>query len=406
MNNNIIAGLGKAKQFAFWGAGGGAIGALIAEILYPIIIQDNSKSLGNTVIQVAIWFGIIGATIAIALLSASFQYLKRGIQLAKAIQNGIGVGLLAGAIAGSIAQYLYSSIGDTSPNEFLRIFCWGIAGGLLGLGLSFRIPNLGKLRGMGGGLAGGILGGSIFVLLSLINENSQVAGRFLGIAAIGFSIGLMIAIIETVFREIWLEIRYNPRESRTVSLGSQPVTIGSNANLCTVYIYNAPPIALRYQLVEGKVLCEDIPAGTTHQVQPGSQQMIGAISIVVCGAGASSQSFSKSNHTSSPLLEKTLFQSPGGFSLHLKRQVIPLSNGTRLSSKEILGLEPQSGDGIVAQVSYNPNDPTVLGLKNCSLMGWLATLSTGEQREIPPGRSIKLAVHTKIKFGAVEGEIR
>ncbi|NLQ05072.1 hypothetical protein [Cylindrospermopsis raciborskii] len=99
MNNNIIAGLGKAKQFAFWGAGGGAIGALIAEILYPIIIQDNSKSLGNTVIQVAIWFGIIGATIAIALLSASFQYLKRGIQLGQATQNGIGVGLLAGAIA-------------------------------------------------------------------------------------------------------------------------------------------------------------------------------------------------------------------------------------------------------------------------------------------------------------------
>ncbi|OHY32645.1 hypothetical protein BCV64_02660 [Cylindrospermopsis raciborskii MVCC14] len=99
LNNNIIAGLGKAKQFAFWGAGGGAIGALIAEILYPIIIQDNSKSLGNTVIQVAIWFGIIGATIAIALLSASFQYLKRGIQLGQATQNGIGVGLLAGAIA-------------------------------------------------------------------------------------------------------------------------------------------------------------------------------------------------------------------------------------------------------------------------------------------------------------------
>ena len=406
MNNNIIAGLGKARQFAFWGAGGGAIGALIGEIVKFTILYENSESLGDTVIKVAIWFGIIGATIAIALLSASFQYLKRGIQLGQATQNGIGVGLLAGAIAGAIAQYLYSSIGAGSPNEFLRIFCWGIAGGLLGLGLSFRIPNLGKLRGMGGGLAGGILGGSIFVLLAFINQDSQLAGRLFGIAAIGFSIGLMIAIIETVFREVWLEIRYNPRESRTVSLGSQPVTIGGNPNLCTVYVYNAPPIALRYQLVEGKVLCEDVSAGTTHQLHPGSQQMLGSVSIVVCAAGPSPQVFSKSNNTSSPLLEKTLFQPQGNFSLHLKRQVIPLSNGTQLSSKEILGLEPQGHDGIVAQVSYNPNDPTVLGLKNCSLMGWLATLSTGEQREIPPGRSIKLALHTKIKFGAVEGEIR
>jgi urease beta subunit len=87
----------------------------------------------------------------------------------------------------------------------------------------------------------------------------------------------MIAIIETAFREAWLEIRYNPRESRTVSLGSQPVSIGGDPNICTVYAHNAPPVALRYQLTEGQILCEDIPAGTTRQVQPGDQQMIGAI---------------------------------------------------------------------------------------------------------------------------------
>jgi len=99
-------------------------------------------------------------------------------------------------------------------------------------------------------------------------------------------------------------------------------------------------------------------------------------------------------------------QSPGQFSLHLKRQVIPLTNGTQFSPKEILGLEPQGINGIVAEVSYNPKDPTVLGLKNCSHSTWLATLPNGEQKQIDPGRSIKLAVRTKIKFGAVEGEIR
>jgi len=409
LNNNIsdmIAGAGKAKQFALWGAGGGAIGALISEVFYSIILDENSNSLTDIIIRIGIWFGMIGASIAVALLSASSQYLKRGIQLGKAIQDGMGVGFLAGAIAGAIAQYLYSSIGAMSPNEFLRILCWGIAGGLLGLGLSFRIPNLGKLRGMGGGLAGGILGGSLFVLLAVVSQSSQTTARLFGTAAIGFCIGLMIAIIETVFREAWLEIRYNPRESRTVSLGSQPVSIGSNPNICTVYAYNAPPIALRYQLIEGQILCEDIPAGTTHQAHPGSQQMIGGMSIVVCAAGTSPQFFNKPKNTSSPLLEKTVLQSPGQFSLHLKRQVIPLTNGTQFSPKEILGLEPQGINGIVAEVSYNPKDPTVLGLKNCSHSTWLATLPNGEQKQIDPGRSIKLAVRTKIKFGVVEGEIR
>jgi hypothetical protein len=274
LNKNIIAGFGKAIQFAIWGAGGAAIGALIAEPFHIIMLQQTFNSLSDIVVKTSIWFGLIGAGIAIALLSASFQYLKRGLQLSKAIKDGIWVGFLAGAIAGGIAEYLYSSIG---PTEFLRIICWGIAGGLLGLGLSFRIPNLGQSRGLAGGFVGGLLGGGLFVLLAVVSGSSQTAARLFGTAAIGFCIGLMIAIIETAFREAWLEIRYNPRESRTVSLGSQPVSIGGDPNICTVYAHNAPPVALRYQLTEGQILCEDIPAGTTRQVQPGDQQMIGAI---------------------------------------------------------------------------------------------------------------------------------
>ncbi len=402
MNKIIRAGFGKGIHFAAWGAGGSAIGALITEPFYAMARDQTINTFSETVLKTSLWFGVIGAGISIALMKASYQYLKREIQLGKAIREGLWSGFLAGAIAGGIAEYLYSSIG---PTEFLRVICWSIAGSLLGLGLSFRIPNLGLARGLAGGFVGGLLGGCLFVLLAVVSGSSVTAARIFGIASIGFCIGLMIAIIETAFREAWLEIRYSPKEIRTVSLGSQPVSIGGDSNICTVYARNVAPVALRYLLIKGQILCEDIPAGTTRQIQPGEQQILGAIIIVVCVAASSTQSLSTPTRLSL-LPSNTVLQSQDQLSLHLKHQVIPLTHGTRLSTQEIPGLEPLSADNIVAEVSHNPQNPTVLGLKNYSHQSWITTLSNGEQIQIDTGRSIKLAAGTKINFGSVEGEIR
>lgn len=403
MNRNIIAGFRKAIQFAAWGTVGGAIGALLSEPVSIMGEQSGFGSLTESMIRVGIWFGIIGASIAVALLVASYQYLKRGLQLGKAFREGLWVGFLAGSIAGAIAQYTYQSVG---PTEFLRVICWGIAGGLLGLGLSFRIPNLGQMRGMGGGMGGGLLGGGLFVLLAVLSGGSETTARLSGNAAIGFCIGLMIVLVETAFREAWLEIRYTPRESRTVSLGSQPVSIGSDPNLCTVYVRNVPPVALRYQLTQGQIICEDVLSGMTRSLQPGQQQAIGNITVVVCAAAPSPRLTSRPTDISPQPSSRTVSPPQSQFYLHVKRQVIPMTDGTCLSAREIPGLEPQGTDRVVAQVNHNPQEPTVLGLKNCSHRGWIATLATGEQRQVESGRSIKLANGTKINFGSVEGEIR
>jgi hypothetical protein len=77
-----------------------------------------------------------------------------------------------------------------------------------------------------------------------------------------------------------------------------------------------------------------------------------------------------------------------------------------LQAGEIPGLVAQSANGIVAEVNANPKDPSILGLQNCSNQFWIATLPIGQQKQIYPGRSIKLAVGTKINFGSVEGEVR
>jgi hypothetical protein len=133
--------------------------------------------------------------------------------------------------------------------------------------------------------------------------------------------------------------------------------------------------------------------------------MVGAIAIVVCAAAASPQLASSSPDLASQYPSQTVLQSQNQFSLRLNRRVIALTDGTRLSPQEIPGLEPQNADNIVAEVSHNPKDPTILGLKNCSCRSWIATLPSGEQKQIDPGRNIKLAAATKINFGSVAGEI-
>jgi hypothetical protein len=387
---NITAGFDRAMRFAVWAAVGGAIGNLISEPLRLVI--------GTSFFLTALWFGFIGASIGVALVAASSQYLKRGLQLGLALKNGLLPGLIAGAIAGAIAYYIY----NLNATEFLRVICWGIAGGLLGLSLSFSIPNLGRLRGMGGGLVGGLVGGSSFVLLVVVSGLPNIVGRLIGSGAIGFCIGLAIAIIEVAFRQAWLEIRYNPREVRTVSLGEVPITIGSDVKACTVYVHNAPPVAFRYQLTQGQIVCEDIVSGTKRKLEPEDEQVLSNITIVVKAANSLPSTNNFPNASPKPIPDS----SPSQFFLRIQKQDIELKEGTSLHPQHIPSLEPQKHDGVVAQVNRNPSDPSVLGLKNCSHQSWTVTLNTGEQRNVESGRSIKLVAGTKIIFGIVEGEIR
>ena len=222
-------------------------------------------------------FACAGGAIAVAVTLGQSIYLKRRwIELGTFLSGGFGI--IAGAISGAIANVAYNVVG---PNDVTRVLAWGLVGLLIGFGLSFRIPNLGRVRSAGAGLVGGILGG----ILTEAGEHWSAGGfiSVLSFSVIGFLIALMIVIGDTLFREAWLEVHYGPRESRTISLGEDPVRIGGDANSCAVFVRGAPPVARTYTLQDRKIVCEDATNGRRTFPAVGTTDTIGNVTIVVHG---------------------------------------------------------------------------------------------------------------------------
>jgi hypothetical protein len=125
--------------------------------------------------------------------------------------------------------------------------------------------------------------------------------------------------------------------------------------------------------------------------------VIGNLTVTVGGAGAAPQAAPAPQPAARPA---------GGFSLRLSTgKVVSLADGAKIGAAEIPGLQ-SSGAGAVAEVNRNPNDATIMGLKNLSRTAWTVTLANRDRIQVDPGRSVKLQSGTRISFGSVEGEIQ
>jgi RsiW-degrading membrane proteinase PrsW (M82 family) len=93
-----------------------------------------------------------------------------------------------------------------------------------------------------------------------------------------------------------------------------------------------------------------------------------------------------------------------GNRLRVGAKFLVIVPGLRLLEHQVPGLLAQSPGGPVAEVTRNPNDPSVLGLTNLSSSAWEA-VSNGTRRQIGPGQTVKLAPGAKIDFGSTDGEV-
>jgi hypothetical protein len=272
LTRNFLASR-KAVQLGLSGAVGGWLITLVGELFWH---SRPSDSLIATMVSTGIWFALISAGIAVAIAIGYQYYINRRVRVAKAIREVALFAAVAGAVSGAIAQGIFAGFG---AGELLRVICWGLAGGLLGMALSGKLPSLDRMRGLLGGALGGVLGGIIFILLSY--TLSDTFGRLFGCAAIGFCIGLMLIVVDTLFSKAWLVIDYDDGSTRTLNIGKEPITVGSDEALSIVSVRNAPPVALRFTLEQGQIIGEDIAAGTKTNLRPGYTKRVGNCTITV-----------------------------------------------------------------------------------------------------------------------------
>jgi hypothetical protein len=235
---------------------------------------------GKLVVRTGVWTAAIAALVCLFLLSGQHHYLRGKLPAAGGIIAGLLGGTVVGLVGGAAGQGLYFLAPDvTILAHIFRVFGWALLGGLAGAGLALFIPNMKMVHGLAGGAIGGAAGAIGFIVVS--SSTGDLVGRLVGGLILGFCIGLMVAIAETAFRQAWLEVRYGEREKITVTLGPEPVKVGSDAKACTVWARGAPAIALRFFVREGKVICDDTVTGRESAVADGFEKEVGTLTVTV-----------------------------------------------------------------------------------------------------------------------------
>jgi hypothetical protein len=242
--------------------------------------QSAAGSEGKVVLRSGVWAGAIAALVCLALLAGQHHYLRGTLPALGGVLAGLLGGLVVGFIGGAAGQglYLFAPQGSVL-GLVLQVLGWTLLGGLAGAGLSPFIPNLRWTLGLAGGAIGGAAGAAGYLAVSV--AGGEVAGRLAGGLLLGFCIGLMVAVVEAAFRRAWLEVRFGARETITVTLGPEPVKIGGDAKLCTVWARGAAPLALRFFVRDGSVVCDDAVMKRETAAADGFSKEVGNVTVTV-----------------------------------------------------------------------------------------------------------------------------
>ena len=92
--------------------------------------------------------------------------------------------------------------------------------------------------------------------------------------------------------------------------------------------------------------------------------------------------------------------------IRVNSRVVVLNHDTKLFPHHVDPSKSYDFSAPTGEISRHPTDPSIWGIKNLSERKWVSSTVEGKLRDIEPGKSVPLAVGTKIQFGSSEGEIR
>ncbi|MEK6255952.1 MAG: hypothetical protein N2C13_01375, partial [Chloroflexota bacterium] len=184
----------RLYYYAILGAMGGLIGWQTSNIVGLSVLSSIYAS------EVLVG-GLIGLSIS-ALIGMSEGLVTRNlIQILKSALLSGGFGLVGGAIGLPIAEGLFQVLGG---EVWSRAIGWAVFGCMVGLAFGITSGNEVWKPALGGAI-GGVLGG-------IILESTRywfadpLAGKAYGLALLGASIGVFIALIVLLLSKAWLEV--------------------------------------------------------------------------------------------------------------------------------------------------------------------------------------------------------
>ncbi|MDR2438102.1 MAG: hypothetical protein LBE12_01870, partial [Planctomycetaceae bacterium] len=186
------------------------------------------------------WTIFLSLGIALALAAIQNHFLKKPLLPTEQLILVLIGSVLAALAAGSVGEISHQIFGVIRLGVLGQVIGWTILGAILAFGMVYFIPNLNKINALKFGALGGFLGSLAFLLFSIGTEiGGRLLGAFiLGAFILGACIGLLVALVETIYRNVWLMVVYDPRNFAQVNLGSQNVTVGSGKS-DTVFIADA-----------------------------------------------------------------------------------------------------------------------------------------------------------------------
>ena len=186
---------------------------------------------------------IVSAFLHTVALSACFSIMLGGMLVLADEYNSVpkrvitrmgmasGLGAMAGAFAGIIAQFLFMAIILATLGLGIigaRAIGWAAMGAGAGVCVGYVLGGWKRAKmSTLGGLIGGLAGGLFFDLIALVTQGGSMS-RFVGFTLIGLVTGAAVAIVEDMVKQSWITVLRGPKEGRSFILTKPATTIGRN----------------------------------------------------------------------------------------------------------------------------------------------------------------------------------
>ena len=249
----------------------------VERMISATVIGGDFQSQTISFIATMGWMIFAALGIALVLVAIQNYFLKKPLLPREQMILVVIGAAIAGVASGFVAQTTMTTLSAIHLGEVGRVLAWSVMGGLLAFGMVYVIPNLNKAKALQFGVLGGFLGCIGFLIVTAITGDT--GGRLIGAFILGACIGLLVAIVETYFRNVWLMVVYDPRNVAQVNLGSRAVTVGSG-NSDTVLIPGVGTKMGTFLVVGDTVQYTD--ANGTQSLMPGNRVNVGGVELVIC----------------------------------------------------------------------------------------------------------------------------